>query len=125
MRNYNSTYHAGVLERPIDIYEGRKPGYSQINVAVFNIPLGSHVRVKKNRDLFEKGTKPQWSDEIATVQSTEGNRYVLSDGKKIMERDLLIVVPVTEQVRARNATPRLRPSRSSSRAQPSNARNQT
>ena len=45
------------------------------------LPVGSRVRTKLRRGIFEKASKPGYSKEVYKVQAHQGNRHILVDAK--------------------------------------------
>ena len=71
--NYNSTYHNTIKMAPNDVtWENRatvfKNSFPKIRQRITcKLKKGDRVRVKLNKDLFEKGFTQNWSDDIYTV----------------------------------------------------------
>ena len=71
--NYNSTYHNTIKMAPNDVtWENRatvfQNSFPKIKQRITcKLKKGDRVRVKLNKDLFEKGFTQNWSDDIYTV----------------------------------------------------------
>ena len=71
--NYNSTYHNRIKMAPNDVtWENRvtvfQNSFPKIKQRIAcKLKKGDKVRVKLNKDLFEKGFTQNWSDDIYTV----------------------------------------------------------
>lgn len=99
INKYNNTPHSSLEE--LTPQEGTK---DENQHAVENInrnkatkqpikPLfneGDKVRIRITK-IFRKGTEPRYSDIIYTVQKINGQRVMLSNGKILLENELLNV----------------------------------
>ena len=49
-----------------------------------------HIRIKIDKNIFEKGYEPNWSDKIYTIQSKYANSYKLKeiDNRRFQRHDL-------------------------------------
>jgi hypothetical protein len=96
---YNNTPHSSLDD--LTPNEGTHPD-NQYNISVINSnkmnnkntkPLfidGDIVRIRINK-TFRKGTEPRYSNEIYIVNSVQGQRVTLSNGKTLLESELLKV----------------------------------
>ena len=71
--NYNATYHHTIKMAPNEVtWENRgkvfKNSFPKIKERITcKLKKGDKVRVKLNKDIFEKGFTQNWSDEIFTI----------------------------------------------------------
>jgi hypothetical protein len=94
---YHRTPHSGLPKGmtpdeatdPVKATEVRDAAYEKVVAAekgrkVSNIIVGSHVRVIKRKELFDRGYQVRWSIPIYTVDEidSDGTWYTLSNGKK-------------------------------------------
>ena len=91
VRIYNRTYHRTLKKKPMEAWTDTTPQKPRVSRA----PVGSKVRVKLRRGIFEKASKPAYSKEVYKVESYRGNRHQLVDGKGNPVKN----VPVASDVR--------------------------
>jgi len=72
-RNYNSTYHRTIRMAPKEVtWENRKKVFKTMFPEIRDkincrLKVGDKVRVALNKELFEKGYKVNWSEDIFTI----------------------------------------------------------
>jgi len=97
VKNYNEQVHHSIKMKPCDV---NKNVESKILAEVYNHPkisiyskkdfkIGDHVRISKEKHIFEKGYIPNWTTEIFTITNrnlTNPVTYLLEDlsGKPIL-----------------------------------------
>ena len=70
---YNARYHRSIKRPPKDVTSENEAEVRQIlypnkvHHKVFKFKVGDDVRISKNKGLFEKGYKENWSEEVYTV----------------------------------------------------------
>lgn len=88
IEKYNTTKHRTIKMKPIDVNKKNEiylldSIYSQIKtVGIAKFKVGDSVRVSKHREAFEKGYKPNWSNEIFIIHEiklTNPVMYILRD----------------------------------------------
>ena len=79
VKNYNTTYHRTIRQKPIDVWEGKKPN-NQTNIHTFEteLEIGDHVRIKVIKGIFDKGDALSYSPE----------EYVITDRKDGVENGI-------------------------------------
>ena len=99
---YNDTPHtslAGIapnkVEDNIDVIVELNKIKGVKNNVVSDLHIGDNVRVL-DKKLFQKGTEPRYSKKIYTVENIHGKNITLNNGKVERRRNLLFVVPDTD-----------------------------
>jgi len=96
---YNNTPHSGLDELTPNeaTKEINQHSIAELNRAkISNEPnkslfsIGDIVRIRINK-TFRKGTEPRYSDDVYIVESVQGQRITLSNGKTLLESELLKV----------------------------------
>jgi hypothetical protein len=92
VENYNNRYHRTIMMAPseADDLTGmylKKIQYDEARKQFDKYKIGDHVRKQIHKGPFEKG-RVRWSKAIHTIESAEGNRYVLSDGSRARHYEL-------------------------------------
>ena len=104
LEQYNATPHKGLKGMTPTQAETRET--DTVNIAYdmvtkdakpLKYAVGDTVRVKKTKGTFEHGYTVRYSIERFTIDKIEGNKYVLSNGKKYREHELQKVVPKKEE----------------------------
>lgn len=74
VQNYNKTYQRTIKERPIDVWEGRKPSrQTDIHQFESELNIGDLVRVKQIKGIFDKADALQYSpEEYVIVDKKDG-----------------------------------------------------
>lgn len=90
---YNARYHRSIKMAPKDVtkeneHKVRELLYPQVlHKKVFKFKVGDYVRISKNKGLFEKGYKDNWSEEIYTVSKVLSHRtpvvYKIQDSQDV------------------------------------------
>ena len=80
---YNNTYHRTIKMKPIDVKSDSFAEYNkESNKKDPKFNVGDHVRVSKYKNMFAKGYKSNWSEEIfifKRIKNTVPSTYVISD----------------------------------------------
>ena len=80
---YNNTYHRTIKMNPIDVKSDSFAEYNEeSNEKDPKFKVGDHVRISKYKNVFAKGYKPNWSEEvfiISKIKNTVPWTYVISD----------------------------------------------
>ena len=89
---YNATYHRSIKMKPKDVQKIHQPIIRQrlygvktkkrLGAKSYKYDIGTHVRISKERLVFDKGYTPNWSEEIFVVRDRRRQRepvYLLRD----------------------------------------------
>ena len=96
IRNYNTTEHRTIQERPIDIWNGKKTNEQTIIRVGHNFVVGDKVRKQTKKAVFEKASSTtNYSVKVYTITKIEGNALYLDDLKKPF-RSYELVIAVGE-----------------------------
>ena len=89
VNEYNSTYHAPIKMKPIDVKDNTYTNTDKkVNDKEPNFKVGDHVRISKYKNIFAKGYTQNWSEKvfvIKEVKNTVSWTYVINylNGEKI------------------------------------------
>ena len=76
---YNNTQHRGINQRtPQSVWDSNTFVHKDRPRDV--LPIGTKVRVKLSRTLFQKKTQPAWSDKVYIVKKHSGQKYLVGTG---------------------------------------------
>ena len=65
---YNNTVHRTIKMKPIDVtYDSYAEYYEHSNATKPKFKVGDHVRISKYKNIFAKGSTPNWSEEVFVV----------------------------------------------------------
>jgi hypothetical protein len=83
---YNNTKHSTLKRTPQSVWDSNDFQHTVRPRQV--LPLGTKVRVQLTRSLFQKKTKPAWSDAIYSVKAHSGQKYLVetASGSKSQKR---------------------------------------
>ena len=85
---YNNTYHKTIKMKPVDVGDD---SFAEYNGVTFNeesnekdpqFKVGDHVRISKFKNVFAKGYKPNWSEEIFIIKKIKNTvpwTYIIND----------------------------------------------
>ena len=80
---YNNTYHKTIKMKPVDVKRDSFAEYNEeSNKKDPKFNVGDHVRISKYKNMFAKGYKSNWSEEIfiiKRIKNTVPSTYVISD----------------------------------------------
>ena len=80
---YNNTYHRTIKMKPVDVKDNTYIDFKkEVNDKDPKFKVGDHVRISKYKNIFAKGTTPNWSAELLVtkiVQNTIPWSYVIND----------------------------------------------
>ena len=80
---YNNTYHKTMKMKPVDVKSDSFAEYNEeSNEKDPKFNVGDHVRISKYKNMFAKGYKSNWSEEIfiiKRIKNTVPSTYVISD----------------------------------------------
>ena len=95
----NNTYHSTIKMKPVDVKPNTYIDSSEeINNKDPKFKIGDIVRIPKNKNVFEKGYTPNWSEEVLVIKKVKNTVpwiYLVNDlnGEEILgtfcEKDLL------------------------------------
>ena len=90
VKKYDNTYHKLIKMKPVDVKDNTYIDFKK-DVSDENpkFKVGDHVRISKYKNIFAKGYKPNWSEEIfviSKIKNTVPWTYVLNDlnGEEIL-----------------------------------------
>ena len=87
--NYNTTPHRSLnWATPNDVYENNESSEKQEDREVGTFEVGDQVRLRVVKNFFEKKSGPVWSDKVYTIEDTDGNRYLLNNGRRYLAKNL-------------------------------------
>ena len=65
---YNNTYHTTIKVKPIDVKDNTYINTDkEINDKGPKFKVGDHVRISKYKKFFDKGSTPNWSEEVFVI----------------------------------------------------------
>ena len=65
---YNNTYHTTIKVKPIDVKDNTYINTDkEINDKGPKFKFGDHVRISKYKKFFDKGSTPNWSEEVFVI----------------------------------------------------------
>ena len=68
VNKYNNTVHRTIKMKPIDVTSDSYAEYNEdSNVTKPKFKVGDHVRISKYKNIFAKGSTPNWSEEVFVV----------------------------------------------------------
>jgi hypothetical protein len=83
VRNYNTTEHRTIKQRPIDIWNGINANEQTITRVEHNFSVGDKVRKQTKKGVFEKASSTaNYSVKVYTITKIEGNAIYLDELKK-------------------------------------------
>ena len=87
---YNNTYHRKIKMKPADVKDNTYIDFKkEVNDKDPKFEAGDHVRISKYKNIFTKGSMPNWPEEIFVVSKIKNTvpwTYVINDlnGGKII-----------------------------------------
>ena len=83
VNEYDKTYHRTIKMKPVDIKDITYIDFEkEVNDKDAKFKVGNYVRISKYKDIFAKGYKPNWSEEvfiISKIKNTVPWTYVIND----------------------------------------------
>ena len=80
---YNNTYHRAIKIKPFDVKDNTYIDFEkEVNDKDPKFKAGDHVRISEYKNIFAKGYKPNWSEEvfiISRIKNTVPWIYVIND----------------------------------------------
>ena len=80
---YNNTYHKTIKMKPVHVESNSFAEYNEeSNEKDPKFKVGDHVRISKFKNVFAKGYKPNWSEEIFIIKKLKNTvpwTYIISD----------------------------------------------
>ena len=80
---YNNTCHTSIKRKPVDVKDNKYIDLrKEINDKNPKFKVGDHVRISKYKNIFAKGSMPNWSEEtffIKKIKNTVPWAYVIND----------------------------------------------
>lgn len=99
---YNNTPHRSLLGISPNKVEDNQKLIIELNKTkglknnvVSDLHIGDHVRIL-DKKLFQKGTEPRYTKKIYIVEGIHGKSISLNDGKVERRRNLLFIVPTSD-----------------------------
>ena len=83
IKNYNTTEHRTIQQRPVDIWNGSKQNEQTIHRVEHNFTVGDRVRKLTKKKVFDKASSTSnYSAKTYSISKIEGNSIFLDDLKK-------------------------------------------
>ena len=88
VNEHNNTYHRTIKTKPVDVKDNTYIDSMELHSMKLHsnndlkFKVGGHVRISKYKNIFAKGTTPNWSAELLVtkiVQNTIPCSYVIND----------------------------------------------
>ena len=83
VNKYNNTYHTTIKMKPIDVKDNTYINTNkEINYKDPKFKVGDFVRISKYKNIFAKGSMPNWSEEVFVVDKIKNTvpwTYVIND----------------------------------------------
>ena len=83
VNEYNNAYHRTIKMRPVDVKDNTYIDFEkEVNNKDPKFIVGDRVRISKYKNIFAKGYKPNWSEEvfvISKIKNTVPWTYVIND----------------------------------------------
>ena len=83
VNEYNNIYHRTIKMKPIDVRSDSFAEYNEeANKKDPKFKLRDHVRISRYKNVFAKGYKPNWSEEVFVIKKVKNIvmwTYVISD----------------------------------------------
>ena len=78
---YNNTYHRTIKMKPTDVKDNTYIDFEkEVNDRDPKFKLGDYVRISKYKNIFAKGYKPNWSEEVFVISKTKNTwTYIIND----------------------------------------------
>ena len=105
---YNNTYHKKINMKPTDVKDNTYIDFEkEVNDKDPKFKIGDHVRISNYKNIFAKGYKPNWSEEvfiITKIKNTVSWTYVINDlnGEEIIGAFYKKELQKTNQKRIQN-----------------------
>ena len=72
INEYNNTYHRTIKMKPIDVKDNTYVDFKkEANDRDPKFKVGNRVRISKYKNIFAKGYKPNWSEEIFVIKKVK------------------------------------------------------
>ena len=82
---YNNTYHRTIKMKPTDVKDNTYIDFKkEVNDKDPKFKVGDYVRISKYKNIFAKGYKPNWSEEVFVVSKIKNTvpwTYIINDLK--------------------------------------------
>jgi transposase InsO family protein len=83
IKNYNTSYHKTIQDKPINIWNGRSKNNQSIKRIYYDFQIGDKVRRINDRNTFDKKSSTNtYTKKIFTITRIEGRSYYLDDLQK-------------------------------------------
>ena len=83
VKNYNNTVHRGINQKPIDanefqIFKDETKKIHEVKEKIkYEFLIGDFVRIYKEKQIFEKGSKHYYSKSVYKIIDKENNQYIV------------------------------------------------
>ena len=72
VNEYNNTYHRTIKMKPADVKDNTYIDFKkEVNDKDPKFKVGDHVRISKYKNIFAKGYKPNWSEEVFIIKQVK------------------------------------------------------
>ena len=83
VNEYNNTFHRTIKMKPVDVKDNTYTDFEKEgNNKDLKFKVGGYVRISKYKNIFAKGYRPNWSEEvfiISKIKNTVPWTYVTND----------------------------------------------
>ena len=83
VKKYNNTYHTSIKMKPVDVKSNTYIDFKkEVNDKNPKFKVGDQVRISKYKNIFAKGSMPDWSEEIFIIKKIKNAvpwTYVLNE----------------------------------------------
>ena len=69
---YNNAYHRTIKMKPVDVNDNTNIDFGkEVNDKDPKFKVGDYARISKYKNIFAKGYKPNWSEEVFVISKTK------------------------------------------------------
>ena len=69
VNEYNNTYHRTIKLKPVDVKDNTYIDFNkEVNDKDPKCKVGDYVRISRNKIIFAKGCRPNWSEEVFVIK---------------------------------------------------------
>ena len=77
VNKYNNIYHSTIKMKPIDVKSSPYIGFDRKNNKEDPKCKGDNVRISKYKNIFAKGSVPNWSEEFFVIKDCRGHMLLV------------------------------------------------
>ena len=83
VNEYNKTYHTTIKMKPVDVKNNTYIDFKkEVNDKGPNVKVADYVRISKYKNIFAKGYRPNWSEEVFVIKKVKNTirwTYVINN----------------------------------------------